>query len=270
MKSGQLLRNSKGEHLFVFSHVEPNEERFEYYPSYIGYNLSTCTVDEFKPISPVVSACLSALSTSEQLKLAELIPVRNALAAHTVAITAKARSGKDYVAEIIHRSFRYSSVVRALAEPIYEIDRSISGKVEGKNREMLILIGQGLREKDPNIWIKVWLRRNIEAYLKSQGTIAKANQFICQDLRQPNEYQFFKNLGAVVVGIDTADEARLNRIAELDGESSLNDTLLKDETERNAGTYDADYVLVNDYTPEFDSKVQEFISDVLVDKKGWK
>jgi hypothetical protein len=264
MKSGKLIRNGKGEHLFVFSMVEPNAERFELYPSYIGYNLTIDRVDEFKPTSPVVSACLSELSDDEQLALAEMIPVRREIAAHTVAVTAKARSGKNHLADVIRGKYHKTSVVRALAEPIREIAYSICGDVKGKNHEMLILIGQGLREKDPNIWIKAWLRRNIEDYLEK-----KANKFICQDLQEPNEYYFFKNLGAVIVGIETDEELRLAKIAELDGNENLNATLLKDETERNAGLYEMDYVLVNNYDNQFNINIKEFVDNVLVAKKGW-
>jgi hypothetical protein len=263
MKTGQLLRNSKGEHLLVFSKVEPNEERFEFYPSYIGYNLTTERVDEFKPISHVLGACLSDLSASEQSVLCRVLPARVALSQGTVAITAKARSGKDHTANIIKSNFP-KSIIRALAEPIREVAHSISGEVKGKNREMLIMVGQGLREKDPNIWIKVWLRRNIEAFL-----VRGKNKFICQDLRQPNEFDFYKNLGATIVGIQTDEDKRLDKIAELDGKANLNATLLKDETERNAGSYDVDYVLVNNYDEQFDTDIKEFIENVLVAKKGW-
>lgn len=262
--SGKVLRKENGEHLFVFSHIEPDEEKFELYPSYIGYNLTTMRVDEFRPKGYVVSACLSDLTDTEQLALAEIIPARRALAKYTVAITAKARSGKDHTANIIHGEYHSSSVIRAFAEPIREIAFAIYGDVKGKNREALIMIGQGLRKEDPNIWIKVWLRRNIDAYRRGNKF-----RFICQDLRQPNEYQFFRNLGATIVGIETDPEKRLAKIAELDGTDNLNDKLLKDETERNAGAYEVDYVLVNNYDDSFDLHIKDFIKEVLVEQKGW-
>jgi hypothetical protein len=264
--SGKILKNSEGQHLLVFSHVEPDEEKFEIYPSYIGYNLTTERVDEYRPKGYVVSACLSELTNEEQTVLAKVIPARQALAARTVAITAKARSGKDHTANVIKTQYPLSSTIRAFAEPIREIAFALYGEVKGKNREALIMIGQGLRKEDPNIWIKVWLRRNIELYLKTKGD---SDKFICQDLRQPNEYQFFKNLGATIVRIDTDQELRLAKLVEMDGEEALDTKLLTDETERNAGEYEVDYVLVNNYDDSFDKSIVDFVRETLVEQKGW-
>ncbi|ALA07207.1 hypothetical protein SECTIM467_83 [Brevibacillus phage SecTim467] len=259
-KSGYIVRNGKGEHIYVFSQITNNNK----YPTHVGYNLTTLQVGEYQQTAPMLSVDLSEIPEDEQLVVGTMIAVRNALAKGTVAITAKARSGKDHIADVIRMQFLTSSIIRPLAEPIYEIARAISGGVKGKNRELLIMVGQGLREKDPNIWIKTWLRRNIESFLKG-----RTEKFICQDLRQPNEYSFFRNLGATIVGISPDEEKRLAKIAELDGYADLNEKLLKDETERNAGTYEVDYVLVNNYDDKFDSDIRRFIGEVLVAKKGW-
>lgn len=259
---GYVIRNDKGEHLYVFSSINTEGS----YPTHIGYNLTTKRVDEFKQSAPMLTTGLEELSEDEQLLLSRMIPARLALSKGTVAITAKARSGKDHMANVIRSVFPTTSIVKALAEPIYEIDRVINGKVEGKNRESLIMIGQSLREKDPNIWIKVWLRRCLEAYFDDEMAKTK---FICQDLRQPNEYQFFRNLGATIVSIQVNEEKRLQKIAEIDGKKDLNDKLLNDETERNAGTYEADYTIVNNFDEKFDADIKKFIESVLVAQKGW-
>lgn len=261
-QTGYIIHNDKGEHLYVFSKVNLEGT----YPTHIGYNLTTRRVDEFKQTTPMLTVGLEELPEVEQLWLSDMIRVRLALSKGTVAITAKARSGKDHMANVIRSVFPTTSIIKALAEPIYEIDRAINGKVEGKNRESLIMIGQGLREKDPNIWIKAWLRRCIHAYFDSGMVKTK---FICQDLRQPNEYQFFRNLGATIVSIKVDEEKRLQKIAEIDGKKDLNDKLLKDETERNAGTYEADFTIVNNYDENFDSEIKKFIDSVLVAQKGW-
>jgi hypothetical protein len=261
-QTGYIIRNDKGEHLYVFSKVGMEGS----YPTHIGYNLTTRRVDDFKQTAPMLTVGLEELPEDEQDLLSRLIPARLALSKGTVAITAKARSGKDSMAKIIKRFFPSSSIIRALAEPIYEIDRAINGDVEGKNRESLIMIGQGLREKDPNIWIKVWLRRCLNTYFDSRQAKTK---FICQDLRQPNEYQFFRNLGATIVSIKADEEKRLQKIAELDGKKDLNDKLLKDETEQNAGTYEVDYTVVNNYDDKFYVDVEKFVDSVLVAQKGW-
>lgn len=42
---------------------------------------------------------------------------------------------------------------------------------------------------------------------------------------------------------------------------------MKDETERNAGSYEVDYVLVNNYDNQFDADIKELVDNVLVAKK---
>lgn len=258
---GFVLQTNKKERIYVFSSISLDGQK---YPTYIGYNLTTGRVDEYTPQTPFLPVDLHHIPDEEQVRLATMICARRTLAKGTVAVTARARAGKDHTAAAIKDFFGNDCIIKPLAEPIYEIDKTINGHVKGKNRESLIMIGQGLREKDPNIWIKVWLRRCIEAYTKSH-----VNKFVCQDLRQPNEYQFFRNLGAVIVGIKVDEEKRLAKIAQVDGKQDLNDKLLNDETERNAGTYECDYVLVNNYDEGFDNEIKKFIASVLVAKKGW-
>ncbi|MFF2889485.1 hypothetical protein [Paenibacillus sp. NPDC057967] len=225
--------------------------------------MTTGIVDDFRPTSYVTSACVSELNGGEQLLLARALPALLALSNRTVAITAKSRSGKDHVANRIREYKLLTSNIRALAEPIGEIAKTIYGKLEGKHRNLFILIEQELRKEDSNIWFKVWLRRNIELFLKGEH-----HRFICPDLRQPTDYDFFKHLGAVIVKIEADEEKRLGKIAELDGVDALNEELLKD-TERSAGSFETNNVLVNNYDDQFNADIEEFIANVLVAQKGW-
>ncbi|MGG1263879.1 hypothetical protein [Brevibacillus laterosporus] len=257
-KSGQIVRDGE-KIIYTFGIAESIGYAGTFY-SFVGVNLETGIVDEIKNNYPIIVK-FEDLTDIQQAILADFIPIRKKLVSRVIVISAKARSGKDYIAELLQRKFNI--VLYALADPIREIDRIISGEVKGKNRKSLIMIGQGLRKVDPNIWIKVWLRRAISEILKGRGT-----KIVCQDVRQPNEFSFFKSLGAFSVKIEADSETRLEIIRQLDGESALDEELLKDETESYVGGFETDVVVNNDYTNDFNIEVDIKVINKLLER-GW-
>lgn len=271
-KPGDIIKNQVGEGVLVFAEVSAKINEYLTKQSVIGCNLRTRRIEEVVISAleywPTKTLAIQELSKVEANSYEALLPAFVSISRRTLAITAKARSGKDHMALEIKKNLRPASRLLALAEPIREIAESIDGQVEGKNRPTLIMIGQGLRFEDPNIWIKVWLRRAIEFALRPDMSGIQT-RFICQDLRQPNEFSFFTNLGATIVTVVADEEKRLAKIEELDGKEALDKALLADETEKNAGSYNTPYVIQNNYDDNYNKEIQTFYEEVLVAQKGW-
>lgn len=263
--AGRVI-SSKGKVIYSFgTAVVPykiGESAFED-TYHIGVNLSTGKIDEIKD-TYVDTVPLHELEDDQLLRLSENIKHLHALRKNTFTVSAKARSGKDFLSETIKRSFRNKVVnIKALADPIRQVRTVLFGESEGKDRKPLIMIGQGLRREDPNIWIKVWLRTAIEDLGKTSN-----RGFICQDVRQPNEFTFFQSMGALTVKVEADEEKRLDKIRELDGEEALDKALLNDETESHTGGFKADIIVFNNYDDQFAIDVDDKVVSALIER-GW-
>ncbi|QNR70391.1 hypothetical protein IAQ67_28980 (plasmid) [Paenibacillus peoriae] len=260
MKDTGIIVSHGGKIIYVFGKaVSPYEDLWEDH-SYIGINLDTGRVDDIRNNYPKLVR-FEDLTDEQQLVLSQHIPIRHAFSTGIMTISALARSGKDMLADSVCR--KTFADRRSLADPIREIASITLGEVEGKNRESLILIGQGLRREDPNIWIKVWLRREIEA-TKEHGTFCT----VVPDVRQPNEFTFFKSLGALTVKIETDEKKRLDKIREVDGETALNEKLLNDETESHVEGFETDLTIFNDYDEHFIEDIDNSVVHALKER-GW-
>ncbi len=231
----------------------------------VGFDLATADVVTAPEFICSAVTDLNSFTDEELRMLATIIPAHKVITKGTLAITAKARSGKDYAADWLGNYFS-GVIISPLAEPIYEMSRVLMGNRSGKNRETLIMIGQGLREQDPHVWVKAWLRKAISVATHNPSV----KHFICQDLRQPNEYAFFSGLGATILRVSVDEKARLAKIKETDGESALNTKLLNDETESHTDKFEVDYVIKNDYDKNnYEAAISTFAKEVLVAQKGW-
>jgi len=247
--------------IYVFGKaVVPVEDLWEEH-SYIGVNLDTGRVDDIRN-NYVQEVRYSDLTEVQEDRLAQLIPIRRRLAKHVLVLTAKARSGKDKLADQVVNTFHAQK--RSLADPIREIDMIISGNVKGKNRESLIKIGQGLRREDPNIWIKTWLR----FVLDQVNNWGLYQRFVIPDIRQPNEFTFFKSMGALTVKIEADEQKRLDKIREVDGEDALKKELLNDETESHVEGFVAELYMYNAYDEIFLNDIDLVVVHALKER-GW-
>lgn len=72
-------------------------------------------------------------------------------------------------------------------------------------RELLQTIGQGEREEDPDYWIKFAFggenNKSVEEYLDFLKWLG-VSHIVVSDVRYPNEGDFIKSLGGVVIKID--------------------------------------------------------------------
>lgn len=259
---GKIIHKD-GKVLYVFASLEV-PSALEGFPDryFIGVNLDTGKVDDIKDNYPK-EINFTELTDHQQNVLIDYVRIRQALRNSVVAVSAKARSGKDYLSDRIKRNFYTKMVtVKALADPIREVRNVLFGQPQGKDRAPLIMIGQGLRKEDPNIWLKIWLSRVIDDIRNHPRKI------ICQDVRQPNEFSFFRSLGALTVKIEVDEEKRLNKIREIDGEAALDAKLLNDETESHVGGFDAEITVENDYTDTFVSNINKTVIIALIER-GW-
>jgi hypothetical protein len=256
------VRRLKDEHYFVYGLVPSKSPILDSDVEGIGVNLKTNEVVTISPYSVEVAFPFSShLNYTEIENLGHHLTVWSKLRKRVLAISGKARSGKDTTAKEVAKHFN-SCIITPLADPIYKIERIVYGTKQGKNRKGLILIGQGLRGKDPHIWIKVWLRNAIE-----ELTYYPHTSFIVNDVRQPNEFKFFDSIEALTVKVVADEEKRLEKIRSLDGEQNLTDELLNDETESHIDKFKTDIVIENNYDDSFFNDIEKVVGLLRRDKE---
>lgn len=164
-----------------------------------------------------------------------------------IAITGKMRSGKDTVARAIAEelnkmgiyphSYAFGDSLKRYASELYPEEFQNNNKP----RELYQWFGQTLRQRNPNIWInqtaKAINHTNDMTKLTNRTHVAH----IVTDLRQPNEYQWCKDNGFVIIKIDCHDEVRLQRINGLGDNYKLED--LKHETEQHIDSFKTDFYI---------------------------
>lgn len=259
--SGSIVEYA-GKRLYVFGTAKLVTWSDEFPDTYqIGINLDTGKVDDIK--SEYVSVLgFHELNEVQQTNLGLYIPIYHKLKRNVMTVSAKARAGKDTLAKEILERCKGVGLV-ALGDAIKDVRNLLFGVPENKDRPSLIMIGQGLRKEDPNIWIKVWLTRVINLIRKG-----KLDKVICQDVRQPNEFTFFTSLGALTVKIEADEAKRLEKIRELDGEEMLDEKLLNDETETHVDGFDANVTVFNNYDEQFAKHVVSKVLPELLER-GW-
>lgn len=119
-----------------------------------------------------------------------------------VFLSGKQRAGKDTAADYLKQYYGFRKY--CLANAVKVIARTYFGMQE-KDRELLIKIGQAMREIDPDVWIK---------YLWKEVTWQVANgvdRIVIPDVRFPNEYEFFKEQDGIGIRIVANPEVRALR-----------------------------------------------------------
>jgi len=149
-----------------------------------------------------------------------------------IGLTGKARSGKDTVANYLVEQYYFRRVAfgDALKKYVSEIFPDLAN--ENKPRALLQRFGQSMREFDEDVWIKHALNQ------------ANGPNVVISDVRQPNEYRRLKELGYVIIRVESNTQNRFDRMMALGDVFNEND--LKDETETALDDYDVDFTLYND------------------------
>ena len=136
-----------------------------------------------------------------------------------IMINGRSLSGKDQVKDYL--SDKYSFKSTSFAKPIYEIARDYFGRDMSNGRqygdkELLINIGQKLREINPSIWVDYAL-----------NTINNSDYpfWVISDVRQKNEYIRCKHEGFIPIRVNSTLENRIERCKLRDGFTPTKETI---------------------------------------------
>lgn len=194
-----------------------------------------------------------------------------------IAFTGRLRSGKSKAAT--HLWVDYDFQVVSFGDPIRRIAdvyfshlyeevtevcefTGLETKKERKPRALLQNIGQLLRQIDEDVWIKQ-VESSVEVWQKYRYT----KGIVIDDLRQPNEYEWAKDNGFVIVRVIAPESVRIERAIELGDDFDIAD--LTHETESYIDTFEVDYEIVNDGSiKDLERKVDEIIADIKAKKQS--
>ena len=128
-----------------------------------------------------------------------------------VALIGKCRAGKDqfasYFIENGYKEFKFGTGIAEIIQRYFPEEWA-----KGKPRYLYQQIGQGMREHDPDVWIKYTFRQ-IEEY---ERYVELFNYFDCKviitDTRQRNEVEKLRAAGYIIVKIEADEKIRLERM----------------------------------------------------------
>lgn len=153
-----------------------------------------------------------------------------------IALTGRMRSGKSTVAAYLCENYRFLEF--AFADALKNVAHIIFGEPPGKDRGLYQFVGQTMREYDPDVWVKKLDRSIVEWLLHSPR-----ENIVITDLRQPNEYEYCRENGYVIIRVNCPDAVRLDRIQEAG--DKFDESMLSHETEEHVNTFEVDYEIDN-------------------------
>lgn len=194
-----------------------------------------------------------------------------------LALTGKARSGKDAIAEYLVANYRFKRF--AFGDGIREVCRQLyPEQFEGraKPRALLQGVGQSLRAFDEDVWVKRTLyeinsAENAVEEFKRCVTIHKPLKWrelsvVISDLRQPNEYDALIRKGFIIIRVTAPEDLRIQRMIAV-GDAFNPDDLTHD-TESYVDSFEVDYEITNAGTlSELHAQVDEFMAELLADRQ---
>ena len=179
-----------------------------------------------------------------------------------IALTGKLRSGKTEVARLLADEldynygnvFSFGSSLKYYASKIFED----GGSESEKPRSLYQQFGQLMRRIDEEVWVK-HLDKSIRLQLSTLGD----SPIVIDDLRQPNEYQWARDNGFIIVRVEAGDEIRRKR-AKRAGDR-FDEGNLNHETESHSDGFEVDAVLVNDgeHYGELRKKVRGLVEELV-------
>ena len=161
-----------------------------------------------------------------------------------ILVCGRAGVGKDTFATWV--ALRYHYMPLAFADGIYTIAREYFG-MQKKNRKLLQLIGEKLREIDPYVWINYTFdsakRLNLPV--------------VISDCRKIEEYQRGVQEGFVPVKIVCDKEIAIERIVKRDGHCDVG--LLDAPVETGADSLNIYTIVNNGMIEEFEEEIDKFV-----------
>lgn len=162
-----------------------------------------------------------------------------------IAVAGEIRAGKDTVAEYFQTKVKHMEKIY-FAQGIKEIIKNYfpeAMKDSLKPRKHYQDIGQYMRKVNPDVWVN-----NLERDYKFLQEYHGIENFICTDLRQPNEYQWLKENGFQVIKVEAEPELRIQRI-EASGDAFDRQELIH-PVEMEIRNLPYDYLITNNTTLE--------------------
>ena len=181
-----------------------------------------------------------------------------------IALTGKLRSGKSTIADILWLNYDFEKVsfattLRQVAELLFGHMHEYNNESPtgySKPRALLQTLGQKMREIDEDVWV----RQAEQAVLWAEDSRRTAGVVI-DDLRQPNEYEWARANGFIIIRVEADEALRLKR-AEQAGDSFSEEDMAHD-TEQHVDKFDVDYTIVNNGDmDELERQVDEIMSDI--------
>jgi|SRR5690554_1221291 len=195
-----------------------------------------------------------------------------------IAFTGKLRSGKSAIARLLEVKYGFHTIsfgdaLKRVADELFEgssvyqaepieVDCPFSegGKsTRGyrKPRKLYQDVGSALRALDPDVWI-----RQLAKSMRVWENMRDINGIVIDDLRQPNEYEWARANGFVIIRVNANEDTRLAR-AQSEGDAfSIED--LRHETEQYVDGFVVDYDIWNDGDDigELERKVDEIMAEL--------
>lgn len=157
-----------------------------------------------------------------------------------IAIIGKMRSGKDTAGDYLidlhdFKRFAFGDEIGRVIKRYFPTAHEY-----GKPRRHYQLIGQTFRQLDPDVWIHAL---DTDLFFRS----TKNDNVVITDVRQPNEVEYLRSKGFVILKIEADEPTRLKRIAR-EGDR-FDPTTLQHETEIAVDGLSYDYLITNNGTP---------------------
>lgn len=174
-----------------------------------------------------------------------------------IMVNGRSLSGKGIVAERIKDKYNFKEI--SFAKPLYEIARDYfdrdmdygNNRIDG-DRQLIIDIGQNMREIRPTVWIDHALK-----------TIEQSDYpfWVISDVRQSNEYVICKEQGFIPIRVTSTLDNRIKRCEQRDGFTPTEETIQLWKSKGEIGGDDFKYhEISNDGTLE---DLYEQIDDVI-------
>lgn len=177
-----------------------------------------------------------------------------------IAITGKMRAGKSEAAWRLFHAHGFHYPISFGMELKHTADRLFPAyaKRGGKPRELYQRFGQLCRSIDENVWI-YHVENDVKMALERRSTTG----IVIADLRQPNEYEWCKRNGFVIIRVNASEDTRLAR-ANAEGDVFTVEDL-HHETEMHVDNFDVDYDIWNDGgdLAEMHHQIDEIMSKLI-------
>lgn len=169
-----------------------------------------------------------------------------------IALVGGARTGKDTIAIYLGSTLGFIRIAfgDSLKDMLFKVFPDLP--VEPKPRGVMINFGQSCRAIDPMVWIK---------HLDRKAKHLEDKNVIITDVRQPNEIEYCKDNGYILIKVVAPTKAQEQRA--LEGGEILD---VNNELDQVALGFDGfDYEIINDGSLlELYNKVNEVIKDILL------